>query len=31
MSLFKKAQTAVAHNSTFSTFGNSDLKYVHFF
>ncbi|WFD42480.1 hypothetical protein MPSI1_001125 [Malassezia psittaci] len=26
MSIFKKAQTAVAHNSTFSTLGNSDLK-----
>ncbi|WFC98397.1 hypothetical protein MYAM1_001124 [Malassezia yamatoensis] len=26
MSIFRKAQTAVAHNSTFSTFGNSDLK-----
>ncbi|WFC93791.1 hypothetical protein MBRA1_000414 [Malassezia brasiliensis] len=26
MSIFKKAQTAVAHNSTFSTFGNSELK-----
>ena len=28
MSIFKKAQTAVAHNSTFTTFGNSDLKCV---
>ncbi|PKI84119.1 hypothetical protein MVES1_002262 [Malassezia vespertilionis] len=26
MSLFKKAQTAVAHNSSFPTFGNSELK-----